>query len=42
MPIELDLPNGLNKFVVYNAIEVTDSRWDYDLAFRGRPKRHDH
>jgi TIR domain len=32
MPTEADLPNGLKQLAVYNAIEITDSRWDHDVG----------
>jgi hypothetical protein len=32
MPTEADLPNGLKKLALHNAIEITDSRWDHDVG----------
>jgi hypothetical protein len=32
MPSEADLPDGLKRLAAYNAIEVTDSRWNHDVG----------
>jgi len=32
MPSEADLPNGLKKLTAYNAVEITDSRWNHDVG----------
>ena len=32
MPSEADLPNGLKRLTAYNAIEITDSRWNHDVG----------
>jgi hypothetical protein len=32
MPSEADLPNDLNKLAGRNALEISDSRWEYDVG----------
>jgi hypothetical protein len=32
MPSEADLPDGLKRLAVYNAIDITDSRWNHDVG----------
>ena len=32
MPLEAYLPDGLKRLAVYNAIDITDSRWNHDVG----------
>ena len=32
MPLEADLPDGLKKLAVCSAVEISDSRWEYDVG----------